>query len=340
MLIPLIIGFSQPISRKNLHLFSWISFFCLLLFFMGFRYQVGADWTGYEYMYDEYSERNINDIFFIAEPGFFLLNKFCDFVGLNHQGVVFISALFFLAGCFSYAKITSNPWLAITVVMPYLIFIISMSGIRQATAIGIGYLMLGRWSVSSNLEKFLLVSLAVSFHNTAIVFLLFVLFSLKQSISVRLLLGFLVLLVVGYGLNINDSIDRYQKIYVEENIVSDGAFFHVLLTAIPSFIYLYYRKKLLTLNLFDKNVALASFLTIGLMPLLQVSSTGVDRLILYFSFVQMWVYPTILQAGFVNRNLIRVAIGLLTITILLIYLFYGTHADAYIPYKNFLLGLE
>ena len=335
LLIPLTVGLLQPLKPQKSYVGFWL-YFLILLVFCGFRFEVGADWTGYQNIYDGYFNRDFEDLLKISEPGFFLVNKFSDWLGFGYAGVIFIGSLIFLYGCFSYARKTSNPWLAVAAVMPYLIFIISLSGIRQACAIGVGFYLFAHWERSSLVEKVAVVALAVSFHNSAGVLLLFVIFGLKSNTFLRISLAIAVVVFLVYGLNQTDSFGKYKSVYVDENLISGGAFFHVLLIAFPSALYLLFRKRLAKAGLADTNVLLASILTLAAMPLLVVSSTGVDRLTLYFSFVQMLVYPALLRAGVASRSVLRLGVVVLVIAIFFVYFLYGTHAFAYLPYKNIL----
>ena len=333
LLIPLTVGLLQPLKPQKSYVGFWL-YFLVLLVFCGFRFEVGADWTGYQYIYEVYFNKDVEDVVEISEPGFFLVNKASDWLGFGYAGVIFISSFIFLYGCFSYARKTSNPWLAVAAVMPYLIFIISLSGIRQACAIGIGFYLFAQWERSSIVEKVAVIALAVSFHNSAGVLLLFVIFGLKSSTFLRILLAIAVAVFLAYGLDQTDSFEKYKSVYVDENLISGGAFFHVLLIAFPSALYLFFRKKLAKASLADSNVFLASIFTLGAVPLLAVSSTGIDRLTLYFSFVQMLVYPVILRVGVISRNMFRLGVTALVMAIFFVYFLYGSHAYTYLPYKN------
>ena len=335
LLVPLTIGLMHP-SKPQKNYWGFWAYFLVLLVFCGFRFEVGPDWIGYLYIYEGYLNRDFAEVIEIAEPGYFLLNKASDWLGFGLAGVVFGGSLIFLYGCFSYARKTSNPWLAVAVVMPYLVFIISLSGIRQAAAIGLGFYLFAHWDRSSLWTKLLVIALAVSFHNSAGVLLFFVIFGLKRNAWLRVLLAASVAVFVAYGLNQTDSFEKYKSVYVEQNLVSGGAFFHVLLVALPSALYLLFRKRLERNGVADVNVWLASLLTLGAMPLLAVSSTGVDRLTLYFSFVQMWVYPALLRAKVTDLNLLRLAVGVLVLAIFFVYFLFGSHAFAYLPYQNIL----
>ena len=335
LLVPLALGLLHPVYPKSSYPGFWLYFFVLLVF-CGFRFKVGADWSGYLNIYEDNLYRKFANVQDFYEPGFFLINKASDWLGFGFAGVIFSGSLIFLYGCFSYARQTPNPWLAVATVMPYLIFIVSLSGIRQACAIGIGLYLFAKWERSTLLGKLVVIALAVSFHNSAAVLLFFVIFSVDISVLLRVMLSILVVAFVGYGFDQSDALAKYQSVYLEQNVVSGGAFFHVLLIAFPSALYLWYRKPLEAFGVADKNVLLASLLTIAAMPLLLVSSTGVDRLTLYFSFVQMWVYPALLHAGVVNRDTIRVSIGVLVMAIFFVYFLFGSHAFAYLPYQNIL----
>ena len=335
LIFPLTMGLLQPLKPQKSYVGFWLYFLALLVF-CGFRFEVGADWIGYQYIYEAYFNRGFDEVLEISEPSFFLVNKVSDWLGFGYAGVIFIGSLIFLYGCFCYARKTSNPWLAVAAVMPYLIFIISLSGIRQACAIGIGFYLFAQWERSSMVEKVAVIALAVSFHNSAGVLMLFVIFGLKSSAFLRISLAIAVAVFLAYGLNRTDSFEKYKSVYVDENLISGGAFFHVLLIAFPSALYLLFRKKLAKASLSDGNVFLASILTLGAMPLLAVSSTGIDRLTLYFSFVQMLVYPAILRAGVTSRSMLRLGISVLVMAIFFVYFLYGTHAFTYLPYKNIL----
>lgn len=335
LLVPITMALTHPVRQQKSYTVFWL-YFIVLLVFCGFRFEVGADWGGYKNIYDINRYMGFNGALINSEPGFFLLNKVSDSLGFGFSGVVFVGSLIFLYGCFSYAKKTPNPWLAVATVMPYLIFIISLSGIRQACAIGLGFYLFAHWERSSLMEKVAVIALAMSFHNSAGALLLFVIFGMKSSALLRISLAVAVAAFVAYSLNKTDSFEKYKSVYVEANLISGGAFFHVLLIAFPSALYLLFRKKLAKAGLADTNVFLASILTLGAMPLLAVSSTGVDRLTLYFSFVQMWVYPTLLRAGVASRTTIKFGWVVLVIAIFFVYFLYGTHVSAYLPYKNIL----
>lgn len=336
LILPLISTMANLSKSKKYNFIFWFYFIALLIF-CGFRFEVGPDWHQYHAIYQSYSSLDFSDFIDFSEPSFFLLNKTSEWLGTGYEGVIFFCSLIFLYGCFSYARTTSDPWLAIAAVLPYLVFIISMSGIRQSVAIGLGFYLLAHWNGFSIVVKLVIIALATSFHNSAALLLIFVIYTMKLSLIVRGLLTAVVILFVAYALDETDTFQKYQSVYLEQNIISTGAFYHVLLTAFPALLYLIFQKKLIAYHQDNMNVYLASLMALAAMPLLMVSSTGISRLTLYLSFVQIWVYPAIIRARVANRLLLKSAISMLIMAIFFVYFILGVHAFAYLPYQNILV---
>lgn len=333
LLAPLLLAMLRWRNPQGASPGLWL-YFVVLLLFCGFRVEVGPDWTGYQNIYDIAADSNLDDLLANPEAGFFLLNRMSEELGFGYAGVIFMASLIFLFGCFKYARRTPNAWLAIAVVTPYLIFIVSMSGIRQACAIGIGFLMLAKWERSSRLKKFALIALATSFHNSAAALLFFVIFDLNVRLLAKVAMAVAVTALILYASSGAETLERYRSVYLDENLISEGALFHLLLTAFPAALYLAFRKRLASAGLVDQNVFVASVLALLAVPLLAISSTGVDRLTLYFSFVQMWTYPSLVRAGVLNLSVAKAAVSALVLMIFFVYFLFGSHASLYLPYRN------
>ena len=148
--------------------------------------------------------------------------------------------------------------------------------------------------------------------------------------------GLLIWYLLGSA-TVSDKIGQYQADYVDNNLLSDGAFLHVLLSALPAGLYLYNRRRITAAGWGNPLVTAGSLGAIVALPLLLVSSTGVDRLSLYFSYVQMWVYPALVATFDKNRDKWLVIISGVIILVFLGFFLYGNHASAYVPYKNVLI---
>jgi hypothetical protein len=51
----------------------------------------------------------------------------------------------------------------------------------------------------------------------------------------------------------------------------------------------------------------------------------------------MWTYPALLRAGVIRINSGKAAVGVLVMAIFFVYFLFGTHVDAYVPYRNVIL---
>jgi hypothetical protein len=327
---PSLLGLSRPKTGT----LGFGLYFLLLLIFLGFRFEVGPDWRAYGFIYDNSLRAYFSELNDYSEPGFFVLNKLSEAAGLGFQGVVFVSALFFLTGCFAYARTTFDPWMAITTVLPYLVYIIGGSGLRQSAAIGIGFRIVAYGPRMPRGLQLFWVAVAVSIHNSAVILLVLVLWQLKVSASLRVVLLGIAGGLVALNLAGSETATKYSLVYLEHNIVSDGAFFHVLLIAFPAALYLWNRRKIAESGADDAAVRVASYMALGALPLLAVSSTGADRASLYFSFVQMWAYPALIQARVASRSMLMTMVFGITFSTFFVYFVFGSHISAYVPYHN------
>lgn len=334
LLIAVAMSFQPPRRRdRNVAL---LAFFVLLWVFTGLRHEVGPDWTSYGYIYQDAVARAWSDIAGDREPGFFLINKVSEALGWGRYGVNAICAALFLAGIFKYATRTANPWLATTAVLPFLVFIISMSGVRQAAALGIVYILLAQWDRTSLLRKLFVIMLAATVHNSALFMLVFVLWDGSRYPWLRIAIGLISLFVAVRILDQSGATDVYVERYVEENVESGGAIYHVALSALPAILFLVFRRQIAAHGWYTPLIMRASLVAIALVPMILVSSTGTSRLALYVSFVQMWVFPAFVAA---HGRRWESATGLCVVYFLAIFFVYftlGSHASSYVPYGNVL----
>ena len=172
--IPLLLSWGRPSTNRGLSI-GLLAYFLVLLVFIGLRYEIGPDWNNYLNMYLSVQYDDLAEALVQREPGFFALNKIADLLGFGLQGVVFVCALVFLLGIFAYAAQTASAWIALAAVVPYLIFVVAMSGIRQAAAMGIVYFVLARWSRFSYIKKASIILGAATLHTSALFALLLLL---------------------------------------------------------------------------------------------------------------------------------------------------------------------
>jgi hypothetical protein len=340
--IPLMLSWGRPSIKCGISI-GLFAYFLVLLVFVGFRYEIGPDWGGYANIFLSTRYFEFADGLALREPGFFALNRVSDLLGFGLQGVMFVCALVFLIGIFAYATQTASAWMAVAVVTPYLIFVIAMSGIRQAAAMGIIYFLLSRWTKFGFITKLILIMGAATVHNSALCALLLLMFEERKWLWAKILFTGLLVWYLMSAETVTATINYYQTDYVEKNLASNGAFFHVLLSAFPGALFLYNRRRIAAAGWANPQVAAGSLAAILALPLLMVSSTGVDRLALYLSYVQMWAYPALVAtfAG-THRNWTKrenwlAMISSIIMVVFLGFFIFGNHSEAYVPYKNVLM---
>jgi EpsG family len=333
LLPPVVLAWTHPPVKPRIT-FVAVAYFVALLLFMGLRDRTGPDWYGYINIYNVVN----SDLEVVwTEPLFAYLNVLSGTFGFYVYGVNFICTLIFLIGIFAYANCTARPWLAIAAVTPYLCFVIGMSGIRQAAAIGVCYIALANWSRLSTIVKLLFIAIAMGFHTSAIILVVLVILDDRKRLWLKLIFsGLFVAYVLRSGLAI-DRLEEYRSEYVTRNLISFGAAEHVALSAFPAALYFIFNKRFANAGWNNSVVTLGAICSIAALPLTVISSTGIDRLALYFSYIQMWVYPALIEALKEDELVVLFGTTIFILSVFFIYFNLGLTISGYIPYHNLLV---
>lgn len=330
--IPTLLVF-VPMRGKMLTLGLWIVALIYQIM-IGLRYEVGGDRFAYQFMFDKIGASSLTEAFAYTEPAYVLLNWLFAQIGGNLYAVNFIVAIFFVSGLMRFAKTTPSPWLALVSITPYLVIAIGMSAARQSAAIGLVFHLMAGWR-SSLTRKVSISALAVAFHYSAVMAFIFVQQSIKMKFWLRIVLWGLGAAAAIPVLTSTDAYAKYQTAYLERNIVSPGALMHVMLNAIPATLYLLLRRK--WHKRFGNQELLPMLSVLSLVGIfgIAVSSTGVDRLTLYLSPIQMMVYGYLpLLFGRRYRLFLSLPIIAYHLAVMYWWLNYANTAHAYIPYDN------
>jgi hypothetical protein len=233
-----------------------------------------------------------------------------------------------------FARAQANPWLAMTIAIPYLVVVVAMGYSRQAVAIGI--LMAGLASVvrgASTTRFAAYVAVAALFHKTAVVMLPLIAFAQRRNRLVNLLAG-VALSVLFYDLFLSESMNRFYKNYILAEYSSQGAAIRVVLSVIPSVLYLVNRPRFQFPAAESKMwfyFSLASLCLLGLL-LTVPSSTAVDRIALYVIPVQIAVWSRVPKAY--NLHTVgRFFVVAFSAAILFTWLNFAIHAKYWVPYR-------
>ena len=304
--------------------------------FVGLRYQVGADRVAYGYMHQYIAAVPLSQALAFTEPGYAALNWGVARLGGNMDWVNFAVSLVFVSGLVRLASLLPNPWIALVSVTPYLVIAIGMSAVRQSAAIGLVFHLMASWRQGPS-RKLLLSGIAASFHYSAVMAFIFVQQSIWLRSWVRGLLLALAAAAIFPVLNSSDAYAKYYATYLEGNLLSPGAFMHVLLNAIPGILYLLLRKRWHAR--FGKNdlLPMLSVLSIASIFGVSVSSTGIDRLALYLSPIQMMVYGSLpVLFGRQYQILWCALIAGYNLVVMYWWLNYANTAKGFLPYDNWL----
>ncbi len=210
----------------------------LIALIIGLRYEVGADWRSYEYMFWYAGETDFADLIATGDPGYLFLNWWAQQLQFDIWAVNLACGLIFVWGLMRLARSQPNPWLAVLVAIPYLVIVVAMGYSRQGVAIGILMAGLGRLERGGSTLRFALyVAAAAFFHRTAVVALPLVIFASERNKALNIVAG-VALCVLGYDFFLSGEFDRFVKDYIEAEYASQGAAIRVLMSLIPATIFL------------------------------------------------------------------------------------------------------
>lgn len=306
-----------------------------LYFFVGFRYEVGCDWSGYENIFELQRYESIGDSLGKSEPAFWAANALLHYYGLEYPYINVIASGAFFLGFHALARRQPDRLGILILAFPVLIINLAMSGIRQAIALGIMCVAFNAFTDKRLVRYVLWVMVAATFHSSALSFLTFAPF-VHGSLSNRSIFLAGILLVPGaYFLLQGDAFQVYSSRYVATGADATGAPFRTGLLALTSLVFLLFLNKKWGVCCFDdqKFITISSWLMIMVFPLAFLSPVIGDRFGYYLNPVQLIVL-TRLAVFFRHRNLIAIAPYVVQGLVLSVWTQYSDlFAICYLPYK-------
>jgi hypothetical protein len=136
---------------------------------------------------------------------------------------------------------------------------------------------------------------------------------------------------------INEHAESLWSDYVEQQMISDGAFIRVIMNAVAAALFLLFAKRLAP---DDKERRLWNWIalfSLACIPVVSLATTAVDRMALYFLPIQLLVYS---RLSFLFSSSAFRLLGIVTViaiygTALFVLLNYGSMITiAWIPYNN------
>ena len=336
--IPAALGLS---GQRRASLLQQLFILALYVVFMGWRYQVGSDWWGYQILHRRAAAQEYWDLLFKLEPASNILFK----LSYDWSGTMVLSnavaAAILPGGIMTFARRTNEPWLALVSATPYLVIAFGMSGIRQAMAAGILLYVLSnedKWTIG---VQAIWVAIAALFHASGVVGLGFVLIGWRAQPAIKFsLIGVILIVAVYLALNGGDEgvLDTYSGRYVgERSVASIGSLFHISFILIPAAMGWWFRRQVLPAVPFPA-LLYGGFLATGLVVAMQfVASPRASRLTVYLYFVPMMVYPAFLATmPGKSATSYRALIVIGHVALLAGWLLFANNSAAHIPYRSYL----
>jgi len=327
----------EPRSLNAAYLFGGAAVALLI----GLRYQVGGDWSAYQRMFEAVSDINLDAAVMLGDPGYQLLNWMVNQAGLGVWVVNLICGIIFTWGLFRFASRQVNPWLAITVSIPYLVIVVAMGYTRQGVAIGIILAGLSRIGTDGLVKFAFYCGVAALFHKTAVFVLPIIALAPRQN---RMITGLLMLTIAGflYYTLVASSMDKLVTNYIDAEYDSQGAAIRVAMNLPPALLFLFLQRRF---NLDEtqrrlwRNFSVAAIFCLVLL-FLQASSTAVDRMALYVIPLQLFVFaslPGLVRDRGISTTLI-LSVALYSFAVQFVWLNYADNAMEWLPYRVYPIG--
>ena len=307
----------------------------LIALAIGLRYEVGADWETYKFLFSYAGYADLARVLKIGDPGYQLLNWAVQRIGAGIWVVNLVSGAIFSFGLFRFARSQPDPWLAFVVAFPYLVVVVAMGYTRQAVATGILMAGLAALQRGASIPRFAVyVAAAALFHKTVVIVLPLVIFASQRSRLLNLLAGIAGSILL-YDIFLSSSVEGFVRNYIETEYNSQGALIRVVMNLVPAVALFMFRRRLrfnpveLRMWTYFALAAIAMPFALFILP----STTVVDRLSLYLMPLQVAVLPRLtglLKGRILGRFLIMVYAAL----VLFVWLNFAIHAEYWIPYPT------
>lgn len=318
----------------------------IFLFLMtGMRYEIGGDWNNYLIIYEYFENLGFTDALKVTDPGYGILNYISHYLGIKELILVNIFCSFCFYLCFYYfSKKIYNYWIPLLVSFPYLILVVSMGYTRQSVAISFVLIAI-LFGLEKNIKKYLIfLFLAILFHKTAIIGLVFSPFFIATNFIKKdlifysyTLFSFIFVSLVVYFSSVSGD-----NIYTNKSgeLSSAGAIFRIAIHFLPLIFYIYFRsvlKRVLLNNLrvFDYLAYFILFTLILAIPF----STLADRFNLYLIMFDIFIFSYLYSnLSLFNRQFMILTIILFNTLMLIIWLNFGAWSHAWLPYQNYIFN--
>ena len=324
-------------AAQGLAIISFIIFYTMLA---ALRFEIGGDWGNYEAKYLDIKTDSLGYALTSTDPLYGLLNWLSALVGGGVYLVNGVCALLLIYGVVRVALRFRDPWLAITMAVPYLLIVVGMGYVRQGAAIGLILVAIASFDQSRPWRTSIFLALAMGFHSTAIV--VFPMFAYALSTRHRALsVIFTALGSAAYIFVLAPRLSGFEAGYLDADYDSEGAFVRVLMNVLASAMVLLRWRYFAPGNKARSvwiSIGLANFVAFAIL-LVTPSSTAVDRLALFLAPIQVAMFGEFrnlvpLPGKF--AVLLRLLLIAVAVAVQVVWLIYASHAEYWVPYQSVL----
>lgn len=312
---------------------GWIIFGVSLALMIGFRYEVGGDWRNYIRILHSTTRISLWEAVTRTDPAYVILNWSLGKI----WAVNLVCGVAFAYGLIVICLRQPHAWLAMMIAIPYLVVVVALGYSRQGVAVGLAMLALIALQDRLLVRFLFWITFASLFHRTALLVLPIGLLATTQNRIYMAAIGGLAGVIL-YTLLLQADMNSLIENYIERNFNSSGAATRITMNAIPSVIFLLYRKKFAMsapeMRLWTYMSWCGLFFVV--LFLVSPSSTAIDRMALYFIPLQLVVYsrlPAALCGRSGNYSLYVLGLIFYSAAILFVWLNYSEYADNWIPFK-------
>lgn len=329
------------IKDKNNIIFS--SFMFVMIFFIGWRYEVGGDWYSYLGMFEEIKSTPYPKALFVTDFAYSLLNKWIAEMNGGIFSVNFFCALLFILGVYKLALNLKHTWITLFILFSYTLIAVGMGYTRQSVSLGFAFLAFANL-VSKKPNKFIFsfyIFIGSLFHfSLAIMFVFSPLINsrvIKQKLFLFYIFFLLIILPILSKRMFPESIYFLSDSEIGD-VSSKGAVFRVLIHIFPLWIYFFYRKSIS--KLLDNSVvidALALFVLVCVF-LAFYYSTLADRFNVYFVVFDLIIINfclTLVSKKY--KKIFLLSVIFYYLSFFAIWYFYSPFIDCCYQYKNVLI---
>ncbi len=329
-------------QKKGSYYFHSLFIFLLILL-IGFRFEVGGDWSSYRFFYDRAQSTIVTEYFTVNEAGYAFINYISSLLSGGILLVNILCAVIFVYFFYNFINTLPRPWLSLVIAIPYFIIVISMGFVRQGLAIAI-FMYAITFIEKKNYKSYIFFTLLAStFHLSALAFIPVI---LLQFLYKKIFSAFFIFIFVTIIFYINyDFILAKSADYFLSGMTSDGAFIRSLMNLLPALIFILFMKKFRI----QKNEKLFWFqlsiiaIIFSILLIFYPNFTIIDRLGYYLISLQIFVFtflPGVFGIYSKKNKVWVILIIFYYFLVLLVWQNFASHNYAWIPYKSYFFNLN